>query len=167
MADRPGVPSRIFVRKVVEALQDAGLEPAIGGSGLIAALGLTTSVRDWDVTVDATEAAVEDAMDRAGITYVRRAAGDGPHATRARYLIDAVDHEIDLMVGFAVRTADGVVPISTRVTRQWRSLPVGDPHSWAFAYEAIGRVDKAQLLNTWLSDQQVERSGSLAKRTAE
>lgn len=123
----------------------------------MAALGLATCVRDWDLTVDAPEAAVGEALDRAGIPYVPRAAGDGPHGTRARYLIDAVDHEIDLMVCFAVRTADGVVPIRTRVTRQWRSLPVGDPLAWAFAYEAIGRADKAQILKNWLSDQEVGR----------
>lgn len=151
MADRPGLPSLTLVHKVVSALQDAGLEPAIGGSGLLAALGLTSAVRDWDVTVDAPEAAVEEALDRAGITYIPRAAGDGPHGTRARYLIDAVDHEIDLMVCFAVRTADGVIPIRTRVTGQWRSLPIGDPLAWAFAYAAIGRADKARLLEDWLA----------------
>jgi hypothetical protein len=38
----------------VTRLERAGLTVALGGSGLLAALGLTDQVRDWDLTTDAT-----------------------------------------------------------------------------------------------------------------
>jgi len=54
------------VRAVVGALRERGAVAAIGGSGLLVALQLAASVRDWDVTTDAPLSIVEDALEAAG-----------------------------------------------------------------------------------------------------
>ena len=50
------------LRDVVARLEARGLVCALGGSGLLAALRLEDSVRDWDVTTDAPIEAVRDAL---------------------------------------------------------------------------------------------------------
>ena len=46
---------------LVERLERAGIVVALGGSGLLATLGLTDAVRDWDLTTDAGLDAVRTA----------------------------------------------------------------------------------------------------------
>jgi len=67
------------VSQVVTALQDHGADAALGGSGLLAALGLVDAVRDWDVTTDADPAVVEAALQSIGATYDIQTGGDGPY----------------------------------------------------------------------------------------
>ncbi len=50
------------VRSVVQSIQRRGGEVALGGSGLLAALGLVASVHDWDVTTDASLPLVTTAL---------------------------------------------------------------------------------------------------------
>jgi hypothetical protein len=48
----PRTPPFQVVSQVLAALRRHGAEAAIGGSGLLAALGLVDQVRDWDVTTE-------------------------------------------------------------------------------------------------------------------
>ena len=61
------VPSSAGVTAVVEALQGRAAVAAVGGSGLLAALGLVERVRDWDVTTDAPTRTVEEALRSTGL----------------------------------------------------------------------------------------------------
>ncbi|MFF5993063.1 hypothetical protein [Prauserella flavalba] len=124
--------------RVVTALREAGLAPAVGGSGLLVALGLAEVANDWDVTVDADAETVTTALDAAGLSY--RPLDQG------RYAIG----EVDLMVDFALPGPAGVEALPTRVTGEWQGLPIGDPEVWARAYRLLGRDAKADLLERYL-----------------
>ena len=52
-------------------------------SGLLAALGLTQVVHDWDVTTDGPAPIVEGALEAAGFSYREAPAGVGVYATAA------------------------------------------------------------------------------------
>lgn len=132
-------------------MQAQGLSPALGGSGLLVALGLTDTAHDWDVTVDAPVATVYAALDGGGFTYTEATAGDGVYATGRRYVIDGVDHHIDLLVGFALRGPAGVEKLPTRISGTWRGIPLADPVVWERAYTLLNRPTKAAALRQWLA----------------
>ena len=146
----PQLPRLDVVLRTVSALQKPGLVTALGGSGLLAALGLTDTVRDWDLTTDAEPEAVAAALTSAHLKYDAVPAGDGPYATRARFCVDGDDHDVDLMVGFAVRSNGSRIALPTRVTGVRFGLPLGDPVVWALAYRLMGRDERAATLQAWL-----------------
>jgi hypothetical protein len=150
------MPPLDVVLRTVSALQEHGIVVALGGSGLLAALGLTDHVRDWDLTTDAERDAVATALVSAGLDHVPTAAGDGRYATRARFRIAGGDHEVDLLIGFALRSGGSRITIPTRVTGYWRELPLGDPAEWALAYRLMGRDRRAEPLQAWLDTYQPE-----------
>jgi hypothetical protein len=148
------------VLRTVGALQQHAIVSAIGGSGLLAGLGLTDAVRDWDLTTDAEPEAVAGALTSASLNHVQVTAGDGDYATRARFSVEGGDHEVDLLVGFAFRSAGSTIPLPTRVTQHWRGLPLGDPIVWAHAYQLMGRSERAATLQAWLAESGFSESGS-------
>lgn len=135
------------VRAVIAALEDAKIVAAVGGSGLLAAYGLVDRVRDWDVTSDGDPEAVQNALTRAGVSFIRDTSSDDGFATKAWIHVNGGDHEVDLLLGFAIRTDGEVVHLPTRVSRQWLGLPIADPVVWARAYRLLGRPDRASLLD--------------------
>lgn len=153
------MPGLETVRAVVAAMDDAGIETAVGGSGLLAALGLADRVRDWDVTTDAEPSAVCAALTSHGIPYTVQPAAEGRYATKGRLRVDGGDHDIDIIVGFAVRTVDRIVELPTRITGHWLGLPLADPAVWAHAYRAIGRPDRAATLDAWLRGASADAHG--------
>ncbi len=157
-------PPLAAVVAVVNALQAQGAVAAVGGSGLLAALGLVDWVRDWDVTTDAPTQTVQAALSATGLPVDPAPAGQGSYATRARFAVRGVAHDVDVLVGFALRDHGHVVPLPTRVTRTWRGLPIADPMVWLRAYRLLGRQDRADLLQHW-HDQSLTRSRT-AKRSA-
>jgi hypothetical protein len=145
--DRPALD---VVQRTVALLAEDGILAALGGSGLLAALGLSDQVRDWDLTTDAHPALVRAALTRAKVRFSSAAAGEGGFATQARFRVDGGDHDVDLIVGFALRSGAEVVTLPTRVTGQWCGLPLGDPEVWALAYRLMGRHRQAAILRTYL-----------------
>ena len=127
------------------------MEPALGGSGLLVALGLAEIAHDWDLTVDSPDDAVREVLDEGGFRFSDGTGGDPLYATRRRFVIDGGDHSIDLLVGFALRSADQVVPLPSQVTGSWRGLPLADPVVWEQAYVLLGRPGKAAVLRQWLT----------------
>ncbi|WP_158879559.1 hypothetical protein [Amycolatopsis anabasis] len=144
----PALPPVAPVRVVLDALAARGAEAAVGGSGLLAALGLGSVVHDWDVTTEAPAEVVRSALGDTGLTFRPDTVRDGPYATRERFAVD--EGPVDVLVGFAIRTATGVEALPTRVTGHWRGLPLADPAVWARAYRLLGRTAKADLLDEWL-----------------
>ena len=145
------MPGTEVLRAVLAALGDAGIEAAVGGSGLLAALGLVVRVRDWDLTTDADPPAVEAALTSAGIPYSPQSSHEGTWATRARLHVDGGDHDIDILIGFAIRAGETVHVLPSRVTGHWLGLPLADPVVWAQAYRLIGRHHRAATLEAWLA----------------
>ena len=56
-----------------------------------------------------------------------------------------------MIVGLALRTVSGVVPLPSRVTGTWRGLPIADPEVWLRMYELLGRNALSNLLAEWLA----------------
>lgn len=147
------MPSTEVLRTVLAALGDAGIAAAVGGSGLLAAHGLVSRVRDWDLTTDADPPAVKAALTSAGIPYIPQPSGDGTYASRARLHVDGGDHEIDIIVGFAIRVGETIRELPTRITGYWLGLPLADPAVWVDAYRLAGRHTRADTLEAWLARQ--------------
>jgi hypothetical protein len=139
------------LRDVIGRLEGAGIAAALGGSGLLAALGLAREVRDWDLTTDAAQADVAAAL--AGFDQ-ELAGSSGVHADH-KVMLPA--HSIEVICRFAFHVKGGVVRIPTRVTRRWEELPVGSPEAWAVAYALLDRPAKADLLWNWLGGRTPDR----------
>jgi hypothetical protein len=123
----------------VQELRNAGIEVALGGSGLLFALGLTNSVGDWDLTTDAPVDVVVETLG----SKARRGPRTAPYTTSA--FLQVGEH-IEVLVGFAV---DGV-HFPTVVTGEWNDVPLGDPVVWMDAYRALGRSAKSATLQEYL-----------------
>ena len=136
-ADVPGLPPLEPLRRVLARLEAAGVRHAVGGSGLLAALGLVERVNDWDVTCDADLDTLADLF--AGQPH-ERFGNSGCHAD---HKLNLEGGRIELIARFAFFVAGGVVRIPTRVTTRWRGLPVGSPEGWAVAYAIMGELDNA------------------------
>lgn len=139
------------LRKVVGALQRAGVTCALGGSGLVVALGLDHHARDWDVTTDAPLEQVLAALD----SFPARR--EGPQGIHADHKLILEDGRIEVIVGFAIRSGEAVVHLPTRVTREFEGIPIGSPVVWAVAYTLLGRAAKATLLFDWLDRNGADR----------
>ena len=130
---------------VVRALEDSGLDCALGASGLLISLGLWSEAHDWDLTTDAPIERVRAAL---GSFRTEWHGSSGIHADQ-KLVIDG--GEVECIVGFAIRSETGVARIPTVITRRWRGAPVGSPEAWAVAYTLLGREHKAGLLFDWLA----------------
>lgn len=148
-ADRPAVtaPTDDVLRRVLRAFAAADVIAAVGGSGLLAAHGLVDVVHDWDLTTDAPPDRVRAALDTVALPVRDRTSREHPFRTQRLLTVDAGDHSIDVMIGFALADADGrQVELPTRVSGSWHGLPIGDPAVWREAYALLGRTDRAALL---------------------
>lgn len=161
---------------LVRPLEAAGIECALGGSGLLAALGLGSEVRDWDLTTDVPWTRSLDVLWRALPADDR---SRGP-ASRARRRADLgavlagtdelhADHKLmfpelhaELIHHFAFYMKGNVVHVPTRVSGRWKGIPLGSPEGWAIAYDLMGRDAKAELLFGRLAER-----GADARRVAE
>jgi hypothetical protein len=125
------------LRACLARLEAAGVPHALGGSGMLAALGLVDHVNDWDVTCDAD-------LDTLASLFA-----DQPHerygnsGCHADHKLNLENNGIELIARFAFFVDGGVVRIPTRVTRRWRELPVGSPEGWAVAYALMGELEGA------------------------
>jgi hypothetical protein len=143
---------RIETVQALSALfERRGIEVALGGSALLAALGLVEVVRDWDLTTDSRAEPVEAVLTEFGMTFLR-APRDAAFATEACFVVDAGDHTIDVLSRFALHTPDGVMVVATSTQRTWRGMSLGEPEEWARAYRVMGRPDRAAALEAWLRD---------------
>jgi hypothetical protein len=137
---------------LVRLLEARGVVVALGGSGLLAALGLTQRVGDWDLTTDAELDLVLEAV--AGMAH-ERCGSSGIHVDHKLRLRGG---EIEVIVGFAIRWNGAVARIPTLVTGQWHDVPVGSPEAWAVAYALLGRPEKSALLFDHLARHGADRA---------
>jgi hypothetical protein len=133
-------PSWPLLAACVARLGAAGVPVALGGSGLLAALGLADRVGDWDLTTDAPWERVDAAL--AGEPHTDHG-NDALHADRKRMIAGGA---IEVIVGFAYFTPAGVVRIPTIVSGLAGGVPLGSPECWAVAYALLGRPAKSETL---------------------
>jgi hypothetical protein len=123
------------LRAVITRLEKARIACALGGSGLLAALGLVDRVGDWDVTV---EASLEDLQ---SLFSDREGEPHGSSGVHADHKLVLPDEKIELIARFAFRVPEGIVRIPTLVTRRWNEIPIGSPEAWAVAYAIMGELE--------------------------
>ena len=136
---------------ILQRLEHSGIEVALGGSGLLAALSLAETVHDWDLTTDAPPEAVLAAL---GDAWFERKGSDALHADQKLMLEGGA---IEIIIGFAFHAPDGVVRIPTVVTGRWRGIPLGSPEGWAVAYALLGRAEKSDALFAHLAEGGADR----------
>jgi hypothetical protein len=140
-----------LVRRLQSALADAGIGSVLGGSGLLASLGLVDTVNDWDLVTDADEsevAAVLRSLDLpADPDAGRHAEESARYATRAVHRLERNGEQVDLLVGFVIRTDSGLVPVPATPGGMWRGLTMARAEDWRVAYRAMGRTEKAAMLD--------------------
>ena len=134
-------------------LHEHGVGFQLGGSGLLAALGLTDAVGDLDIVVPADEC---DALERAAGPWWRGLVPADDHPLLrsdwwARLEVDGVP--VDAIGGFGLRLGDGgrrVVTLPYRPSeRSWVldgvEVPLAPPELWWAIYRSY-RPAKAELL---------------------
>jgi hypothetical protein len=136
---------------LVATLERAGVPCVLGGSGLLAALGLSDVVGDWDLT---TDSALDDVLD---------ATRDLPHELMGPNGIHA-DHKlrleagrVELIVRFAIVSDGATVRLPSLQHGSWRGVPVGSPEVWAAAYHLMDRPEKWSRLRDWLVEHGARR----------
>jgi len=139
------------LRRLLARLESAGLRYALGGSGLLAALGLVERVNDWDVNVDA---GIDSVVAACGGLEFERFDHGGCHAD---HKLSFERERAELIAEFAFFVPGGIVMIPTRVTATWNGIPIGSPTAWAAAYALMGeaenderRRNRAARLFEWL-----------------
>jgi len=132
-------------------LASAGIPHALGGSGLLAALGLVDHVNDWDVTVEIEVDALAALYPAATFTRYGNSGGHADHK------LTFAAERTELIVRFAFFVPGGVVRIPTVVTDRWNDVPIGSPAAWAAAYALMAdqesdarRAERAERLFAWL-----------------
>jgi hypothetical protein len=127
--------------------KNAGIEFALGGSGLMYAIGLTQEVHDWDLTTDEPWSKIEPLLKGFDYQYLE---ADEFYATTYRCKFKVGSSNIDLMGHFSIKTQAGIHHVPTTVTQHWQGVPLGDPEAWAHAYKLMGRSEKSKLLFDWV-----------------
>ena len=146
--------------EAVRRLESAGLVVALGGSGLLGALGLASEAHDWDLTTDSTPDDV--AAQLTGIE-IERVGSSGIHADHKVRLAGGT---IEIICGFAIHSGEGVVRIPTVVSARAEGVPLGSPEAWAVAYALLGREEKSERLMKWLAARGAD-AGVVARLLAE
>jgi hypothetical protein len=138
------------LRRLVLGLERAGVTSALGGSGLLAALGVevvageAVEIGDWDLTTDAPLEQVRRAVVRSRHRLM------GPNGPHADHKIQLRQGEIEIIIGFSIHAPAGTVRLPTLVTGHWNQIPIGSPETWAVAYGLLGRREKSEALFRYL-----------------
>ncbi len=150
------LPPREPLRVVTDRLDAAGIEWAVGGSGLLAALGLVERVNDWDLQVECEPEPLKFLFR----TLPHEFHGHG--GCHADWKLAFEAQRTEVIPRFAFFAPAGVVRVQMHVTREWQGLPIASPEGWAVAYWLMGRYDdaehrvrraaRAELLFAWLAE---------------
>lgn len=138
-------------RPALVALADAlqAIEWRLGGSGLLAALGLADRVGDLDVTVPAD--AIEDVRAALSPWQVQVSVGGAPPPWCSEWIARArvEGAEVDVIGGFCVVTGAGSVTVPQELGGHLdvdgTAIPLADPGVWWWVYRTY-KPEKAELL---------------------
>lgn len=135
-------PPRPLLDRAVKTLEGAGVTFALGGSGLLAALGLADSIRDWDLTTDADLERIAPLF--AGASSVT----SGPWGVHADHAL--ANEAVEIICRFAFRTGEAVVRIPTVASARRDGIPIGSTEGWTIAHALLAEpppVARAQALD--------------------
>lgn len=137
--------------EVADILRQGGVEFALGGSGLLHALGLAATVGDWDLTTDAEPGMIYRIFE--GRPQERH----GPSGVHADAKLRLCGGAVELIIGMGFRTPAGICRVPTLVAGAWRSVPLASAEAWAVAYSLLGRDEKAERLFAHLRERGADR----------
>ena len=133
--------------EVVGRLERAGVPCALGGSGLLAALGLIDTVNDWDLTCDADPTRVQSLL------VGHPGESHGNDTLHADHKLALPDDRIEVICGFAFHGPRGVIRLECMPADRWQGVPLSTPETWAVAYTLLAdgeqsarRRERAELL---------------------
>ena len=130
--------------EVASRLGHIGVPYALGGSGLLCALGLARRARDWDLTTDVPFAELLGPLRDLEPESV------GPGGIHRDHKLRFAGGAVELIVQMSIQTPAGPCRIPTVVSAIWEGIPLGSPEAWAAAYWLMGRLAKADLLLCYL-----------------
>ncbi|HKA23699.1 MAG TPA: hypothetical protein VKF80_01830 [Candidatus Eisenbacteria bacterium] len=141
------------LQKVFDRLAAAGVTCALGGSGLLASLGLVDHVRDWDLTAEGDVAAIAALF----ADLPQELAGNsGIHADHKVML---PGESTEVIVNFAFAVEGPVLRIPTLARGTWHGVATASPECWAVAYWLMGeyegvpqRRERAELLFSYVEE---------------
>ena len=148
------------LRLVTSRLDAAGIEWAVGGSALLASLGLIDRVHDWDLQVESDAEPLQFLFATLPHSY------HGHGGCHADWKLSFDEQRTEVIPRFAFfvpgeHGRDTVVRVRMQVSGHWRGLPMASPEGWACAYWLMGRYDepsqrerraaRAELLFAWLA----------------
>jgi hypothetical protein len=136
--------------RITDELKESGISCALGGSGLLHALGLVEQVNDWDLLVECSKEKLLRVIQ--GYSWQEQSSGDGLFASE--YRIQVVPISIDFIGYFALRSTKGIVRLPLEKgeaegkgnRHTWHGIPLSAPETWYVAYKMMGREPKAELL---------------------
>lgn len=142
--------------RITDELKESGISYALGGSGLLHALGLVEQVNDWDLLVECPKEKLLKVIQ--GYSWQEQLSGDGLFASE--YRIQVVPLSIDFIGYFALRSTKGIVKLPLEKGddegkgnvkgNTWHGIPLSTPETWYVAYKMMGRKSKAELLYNYL-----------------
>lgn len=139
------------LRSLAFALDGAGVDWRLGGSALLAAMGLTDQVGDLDVTVEADLLA--EVQQACAAWSVGTSIGSAPAPWCSDWLVSLriLDTEVDVIGGLCVRVGTGRVQVPQdlggHLDVDGVLVPLADPAVWWWVYR-VYRPTKAALLAT-------------------
>ncbi|MET3293186.1 UNVERIFIED_CONTAM: hypothetical protein ABID98_005909 [Brevibacillus sp. OAP136] len=133
---------------VAERLENSGIVYTLGGSGLLYRLGLTQTVRDWDLMTDAPKEAVMAALGSLPVEEIT--SGDYPYASQYKLLIHHEAPQVELISRFAIYSEVGLCTLPLTADMSWQGVRVSSPEVWFVAYALMNRTEKAGLLLDYL-----------------
>ncbi|MEC0229585.1 hypothetical protein [Paenibacillus alba] len=135
---------------VAEKLEQSGIRYSLGGSGLLYSLGLTSIVRDWDVMTEAPKDSVLHALQDYDIEEI--SSGDYPFGTEYKLLIHRVSPQVEIIGGMSIHTVHGLCKMPALPVSSWNGIQVGSPEVWYVAYALMNRMEKADVLLSFLRE---------------
>ncbi|NQX61200.1 hypothetical protein [Paenibacillus qinlingensis] len=135
---------------VTQTLEHAGICYSLGGSGLMLSLGLTNTVGDWDVMVDAPKEQVKSALQHEHIEEIT--SGDYPFGTAYKLVIHSQAPQVELIGRLSIYTDEGLCRLPSIPSTIWNGIHVGSPEVWYVAYALMNRSAKAAILLSYLKE---------------
>ncbi|CAN7276944.1 hypothetical protein LJR153_001334 [Paenibacillus sp. LjRoot153] len=136
---------------VTQALDQSGIRYSLGGSGLMLSFGLTNTVGDWDVMVEAAKDQVKNALQHEQIEEIT--SGDYPFGTDYKLVVHH-SHlpQVEIIGGLSIYTDAGLCRLPSIPSSTWNSIQVGSPEVWYVAYALMNRSAKAAILLSYLKE---------------
>ncbi|KRF08062.1 hypothetical protein ASG89_16640 [Paenibacillus sp. Soil766] len=135
---------------VTRSLEQAGIRYSLGGSGLMLSLGLTDTVGDWDVMVEAPLEQVKHALQHEQIEEIT--SGDYPFGTDYKLVVHCDAPQVEIIGGLSIYSSGGLCKLPSIPSSSWNGIQVGSPEVWYVAYALMNRSAKAAILLSYLKE---------------